>query len=185
VAGQPTHIWSSTTRPGAPPGVPALGPRGGPTLAVPCRVSVVDNGSSDGSIEELASEWPGVGVVREPNRGCVVSTPHSGGWTRRSSSAQQRREARGGRRRPLLSAIEGTPTPSSPRPSCWTFAASNYEGCGPGSGPGSAWSRGSAGPGARVPGRPARPHGLRRPVLAVHAGVLELGGYDPIFFPGG
>src|SRR5262245_58298862 len=35
----------------------------------PCAVSVVDNGSTDGSLEMLDEEWPGLGVVCEPNRG--------------------------------------------------------------------------------------------------------------------
>src|SRR3954451_12349917 len=36
---------------------------------VPCALTVVDNGSSDGSVEEVARRWPGVGVFVEPNRG--------------------------------------------------------------------------------------------------------------------
>src|SRR6476646_4883648 len=36
---------------------------------VACPVTVVDNGSTDGSLELLARDWPAVGVVREPNRG--------------------------------------------------------------------------------------------------------------------
>src|SRR5262249_62194464 len=36
---------------------------------VPCAVGVVDNGSTDGSLGLLASDWPGVSVWREPNRG--------------------------------------------------------------------------------------------------------------------
>src|SRR4051794_37455400 len=36
---------------------------------IPCAVSVVDNGSTDGSLDERASRWPGVTVWREPNRG--------------------------------------------------------------------------------------------------------------------
>src|SRR6516165_6763610 len=36
---------------------------------LPCAVSVVDNGSTDGSLEHLAEHWPDVGVFREPNRG--------------------------------------------------------------------------------------------------------------------
>src|SRR3954469_21587920 len=36
---------------------------------VRCAVSVVDNGSGDGSLEDLAARWPGIAVVNEPNRG--------------------------------------------------------------------------------------------------------------------
>ena len=36
---------------------------------VPCAVGVVDNGSTDGSLDVLARDWPGVTVHREPNRG--------------------------------------------------------------------------------------------------------------------
>src|SRR4051812_41456153 len=34
---------------------------------VPCGVTVVDNASTDDSLAYLAKDWPGVGVVREPN----------------------------------------------------------------------------------------------------------------------
>jgi GT2 family glycosyltransferase len=36
---------------------------------VRCAVSVVDNGSTDGSLEVLERDWPGVRVWNEPNRG--------------------------------------------------------------------------------------------------------------------
>src|SRR4051794_21351451 len=36
---------------------------------VPCGVTVVDNGSPAGSRGELPGRWPGLRVVREPNRG--------------------------------------------------------------------------------------------------------------------
>src|SRR3954467_9525921 len=36
---------------------------------VPCAVSVVDNGSTDGSLETLAEGWPTIPVIRERNRG--------------------------------------------------------------------------------------------------------------------
>src|SRR5262249_56866102 len=36
---------------------------------VPCAVGVGDNGSTDGSLGLLASDWPGGSVWREPNRG--------------------------------------------------------------------------------------------------------------------
>src|SRR5436189_245088 len=36
---------------------------------VPCRVTVVDNGSSDGSCDLVARRWPDVGLIREENLG--------------------------------------------------------------------------------------------------------------------
>src|SRR5207249_2909859 len=36
---------------------------------VACAVTVVDNGSTDGSLDDLARHWPRLAVVREPNRG--------------------------------------------------------------------------------------------------------------------
>ena len=37
--------------------------------AISCPVSVVDNGSTDGSVEFLLEGWPGIEIWREPNRG--------------------------------------------------------------------------------------------------------------------
>ena len=61
--------WSSTTTAARCWRVPALGRRGRRASPVPCAVTVVDNGSTDGSLAYLAENWPGVAVVREPNRG--------------------------------------------------------------------------------------------------------------------
>ena len=36
---------------------------------VPCAVTVVDNGSTDGSCQHLAERWPAVGVIRQANLG--------------------------------------------------------------------------------------------------------------------
>ena len=36
---------------------------------VPCPVTVVDNGSTDDSLDILARRWPDVGLIREENLG--------------------------------------------------------------------------------------------------------------------
>src|SRR5262249_12424594 len=40
-----------------------------PRAPLPCRVTVVDNSSSDRSRELVASRFPTVGFISEPNRG--------------------------------------------------------------------------------------------------------------------
>ena len=64
------HSRSQLQRPRLARRVLAEHRRGGRAASpVPCRVTVVDNGSTDGSDELVASRWPSVGFVREPNHG--------------------------------------------------------------------------------------------------------------------
>ena len=46
-----------------------------------CRVWVIDNASSDGSVEFLAREFPGVGVIRRPNWGLCSFNEVLAGWS--------------------------------------------------------------------------------------------------------
>src|SRR5262245_20584986 len=50
---------------------------------IPCAVGVVDNGSTDGSLELLEREWPGVPVWREQNRGLASFNAVLAGMTER------------------------------------------------------------------------------------------------------
>jgi N-acetylglucosaminyl-diphospho-decaprenol L-rhamnosyltransferase len=154
---------------------------------VTCRVSVVDNGSSDGSDQLVAERWPGVGLIREPNRGLASF-----------NSVLARLEEPvvlllnndvkldGGAVGPLLEAFEDHDDALFSAPLCWTFDGQTYEGMRT-----RVRSRFGITQGmCRVPGFEKvfdQPDltAAAGPVLAVaRQRFLALGGYDPIFFPG-
>jgi N-acetylglucosaminyl-diphospho-decaprenol L-rhamnosyltransferase len=155
--------------------------------AVPCAVTVVDNSSTDGSRDLVAQCFPSVGFISEPNRG-LVSFNHVLERLREpvvlllNNDVKLDANAVG----PLLSVFETRDDVLFSAPCCWTFDGRTYEGMR-----------------TRVRGRFGLVQGMSRvpgfegvidredltaaagPVLAIdRRRFLELGGYDPIYFPG-
>jgi GT2 family glycosyltransferase len=155
--------------------------------SVPCPVTVVDNGSTDGSPEWLLARWPEVGLIREPNRGlasfnAVLARMDEPAVLLLNDDVKLEPSAVD----PLLEALAGHPDALFAAPLCWDFDGSTYEGMR-----------------TRVRSRFGLVQGMCRtpdhldhvhdpdltaaagPVLAVdRAKFLALGGYDELYFPG-
>ncbi|HMB02875.1 MAG TPA: glycosyltransferase, partial [Isosphaeraceae bacterium] len=154
---------------------------------VPCAVTVVDNGSTDGSLDLLARDWPGVGVVREPNRGlasfnAVLARMDEPVVLLLNNDVKLAPDAVA----PLLQSLLTHDDALFSAPKCWSFDGREYEGMRT-----RVRSRFGLVQGmCRVPGHEAdrdRPDltAAAGPVLAVdRLRFLALGGYDPIYFPG-
>ena len=98
-------------------------------LPVPCRVSVVDNGSTDGSGEFVESGCPSVGFLREPNHGLasfnrVLECCDEPVVLLLNNDIKLDPRAVG----PLLRAFETNDDILFSAPSCWTFDGRTYEG---------------------------------------------------------
>jgi GT2 family glycosyltransferase len=155
--------------------------------SVDCPVTVVDNGSTDGSAEEVAQRWPGVAVMHCPNLGLAsfnevvrqLSAPSAillNNDVKLDASSID----------PLLAALDCNSDALFAAPQCWTFDGSTYEGMRTRVRMRYGFVQGRC----RVPGfeQHIDQSGLTAaagPVLAVHCGkFLELGGYDAVFRPG-
>lgn len=155
--------------------------------AAPCRVSVVDNESTDGSLAYLADRWPEVGVIRAENRGLasfngVLAALGEPVVLLLNNDVKLDPGALG----PLVAAVRDNPDALFAAPCCWTFDGREYEGMRT-----RVRSRFGLVQGlCRTPGHEAhvdRPDltASSGPILAVdRARFLALGGYDPIYFPG-
>jgi N-acetylglucosaminyl-diphospho-decaprenol L-rhamnosyltransferase len=154
---------------------------------VPCRVTVVDNGSMDASAELVANHWPTVSYVREANHGLasfnrVLERLHEPVVLLLNNDIKLDPGAVG----PLIQVFESHYDALFSAPLCWTFDGQTYEGMR-----------------TRVRTRFGLVQGMCRvpgfeqvfnkrdltaaagPVLAVdRRKFLDLGGYDPIYFPG-
>jgi GT2 family glycosyltransferase len=154
---------------------------------VSCAVTVVDNGSTDGSCERMASRWPNVGLVREDNLGLasfnrVLARIEEPVVLLLNNDIKLDPDAVG----PLLKVFEQRDDALFSAPLCWTFDGQTYEGMR-----------------TRVRMRYGLVQGMSRvpgfedalgrrdltaaagPVLAIdRRRFLALGGYDPIYFPG-
>jgi N-acetylglucosaminyl-diphospho-decaprenol L-rhamnosyltransferase len=154
---------------------------------VPCRVTVVDNGSTDGSPELIASRWPEAGFVREQNLGLasfnrVLERLEEPVVLLLNNDIKLDPGAIG----PLLKVFETRDDALLAAPLCWSFDGRTYEGMR-----------------TRVRTRYGLVQGMCRvpgfedvidqddltasagPVLAIdRRRFLLLGGYDPIYFPG-
>src|SRR5215472_9345182 len=96
---------------------------------VPCAVSVVDNGSTDGSLGELADNWPLVGLFSEPNRGLasfnsVLARIDEPAVLLLNNDVKLAPRAVG----PLLRALEEHDDALFTAPLCWDFDGRTYEG---------------------------------------------------------
>jgi GT2 family glycosyltransferase len=154
---------------------------------VPCAVSVVDNGSTDGSLKHVAEHWPHVGVIREPNRG-LASFNHVLARLDEPVVLLLNNDVRlaPGAVGPLLELFSRHADALFAAPQCWSFDGLTYEGM---------RTRirlryGLVQGMCRFPGHEAH---VDRPDLTAAAGpvlavdrrkFLALGGYDPLYFPG-
>lgn len=154
---------------------------------VACAVTVVDNGSTDGSLELLAEAWPGVGVVCEPNRGlasfnAVLARFDEPVVLLLNSDVKLAPDAVG----PLLAAFDEHDDALFSAPQCWTFDGAEYEGMRTRVRTRYGLIQGMC----RVPGHESyvdQPDltAASGPILAVdRVKFLALGGYDPVYFPG-
>src|SRR5262249_34407242 len=96
---------------------------------VACRVSVVDNGSTDSSLETVAQEWPGIGLIREPNLGlasynAVLARVDEPVVLLVNNDVKLAPDAVG----PLVNAFDEHDDAFLSAPQCWTFDGREYEG---------------------------------------------------------
>lgn len=154
---------------------------------VPCPVTVVDNGSTDGSIEFVTRRWPDVRVIREENLGLasfnrVLTRLEEPVVLLLNSDIKLEPDAIA----PMLSPFAEHDDALFSAPLCWTFDGRTYEGMRTRVRTRFGLVQGMC----RVPGHEeaARLPDLTAaagPVLAVdRRRFLEIGGYDPIYFPG-
>ncbi len=155
--------------------------------SVPCRLSVVDNGSTDDSLDYLAAHWPEVAVIREPNQGLASFNQVLGRLDDRfvlllNNDVKLAVDAVD----PLIEALSRHPDALFAAPACWTFDGREYEGMRTRVRTRFGLVQGLC----RVPGHESwidQPDltASAGPVLAVdRVRFLALGGYDPIYFPG-
>jgi GT2 family glycosyltransferase len=154
---------------------------------VPCRVTVVDNASTDDSAEWLAANWPTIGLIRHENLGLaslnsVLAMLDEPVVLLLNNDVKLAVDAVG----PLIDAFEDHGDALFSAPLCWTFDGEIYEGMRT-----RVRSRFGLIQGmSRVPGfeqfmRQRDLTAAAGPVLAVHRErFLAMGGYDPIYFPG-
>jgi GT2 family glycosyltransferase len=154
---------------------------------VPCGVTVVDNGSSDGSREYVLDRWPSVCLVREANLGLasfnrVLERLDEPVVLLLNSDVKLEPGAVG----PLVDVFKDHADALFSAPLCWAFDGHTYEGMRTRVRQRFGLVQGMC----RVPGfehamKAADQTAAAGPVLAVNRRrFLALGGYDPIYFPG-
>ncbi len=154
---------------------------------MPCAVTVIDNESTDGSVADLMHDWPSIGLRREPNRGLasfnsVLADAEEDVVLLLNNDVKLAVDAIA----PLVEAVRHHDDALFAAPQCWTFDGSLYEGMRTRVRMRYGLVQGLC----RVPGHEAK---VDRPDLTASAGpvlavnrlrFLELGGYDPLYFPG-
>ena len=154
---------------------------------IACAVSVIDNDSTDDSLAYLASQWPEIPVISEPNRGLasfntVLARMSEPVVVLLNNDVKLHPEAVA----PLVQAIDADEHALFSAPLCWTFDGLEYEGMRTRVRTRFGLVQGMC----RVPGHrdalnQADLTASAGPILAVHRSrFLRLGGYDPIYFPG-
>ena len=154
---------------------------------VKCAISVVDNGSTDGSVELIRTRWPGVRLIEEENRGLasfnrVLATLQEPVVLLLNNDVKLEKNAVP----PLLRVFQEHDDALFSAPLCWTFDGRTYEGMRTRV----RWRFGLVQGMCRVPGHEllldrASLTAAAGPVLAVHRErFLDLGGYDLVYFPG-
>jgi len=158
----------------------------------PCRVSVIDNSSTDNSLAILARDFPSVPVLRQPNAGLCsfnrvlaeIDEPIAILLNNDIKLSPDSID-------PLIAPLrERSETDAAPcfltAPLCWRFDGETYEGQKTAVG----WRRGLVQATSLFPGHEAGIHrqggtASAGAALAVdRAKFLELGGFDPVFLPG-
>lgn len=150
-------------------------------------VGVVDNGSTDGSLEYLSTRHPEVRVSRRPNRG-MASFNDVLGQIDAPIALLLNNDVKldPGAVGPLVDALRSHPDALFAAPRCWAFDGKTYEGMRTRV----KMRRGLVDGRCRVPGHEdaagrADLTASAGPVLAVdRRKFLEVGGYDPVYFPG-
>lgn len=157
-----------------------------------CRVTVIDNRSTDDSVAWLGEHFPRVGVIRRPNRGLcsfndVVPSLQGPVALLLNNDVKLDPHCIDPLVAPLVARQAGDAPPCfMTAPLCWRFDGSTYEGfktavC---------WRWGLVRATALYPGHQSA---IRRPGLTASAGAAlavdrrkfaELGGFDPLYLPG-
>jgi GT2 family glycosyltransferase len=154
---------------------------------VACPVTIVDNGSTDGSLDDLARNWPAIAVVREENRGLasfnrVLARLDEPVVLLLNNDVKLAPDAIA----PLLAAFDEHDDALFAAPKCWSFDGLEYEGMRTRVRTRFGLVQGMC----RVPGHEAFVDradltAASGPVLAVdRRRFLTLEGYDPLYFPG-
>ena len=155
--------------------------------SIACKVSVVDNDSTDDSIDYLKRSWPAIPVIREPNRGLaslnqVLARCDEPVVLLLNNDVKLDRDSID----PLVRSIENNPDALFSAPLCWDFEGTTYEGM-------KTWVKSRYGFPQGLCRIPGHERGIHEPGLTASAGpvlavdrvrFLELGGYDPLYFPG-
>lgn len=96
---------------------------------VPCGVSVVDNGSTDGSLNWLMNTWPDVQIISQPNWGLASFNAVLAERTERAVLLLNNDvKLDAAMVAPLLRTLEARSDALFAAPQCWTFDGLTYEG---------------------------------------------------------
>ncbi len=154
---------------------------------VPCRLTIIDNESTDSSVAYLETHWPQVKLIREANRGlasfnAVLERLDEPVVLLLNNDVKLDANAVA----PLLQAFRDHDDTFFSAPMCWTFDGRDYEGMRTRVRTRFGLVQGMS----RVPGfertiAHADLTAAAGPVQAVdRQKFLALGGYDPLYFPG-